>query len=172
MEDKTKITQILKKIQERDNQEEIEQEEEQKRVLSFVLGEELYSVDTDSVREIIKLKKIFKVPTTPDYIKGVVNLRGEILPVIELSKLLDISGRTDSENARIIITDKGEKLGFLVDFVVDIIYIPLSKIQPPLSTIEKIKMDYFEGEVVLENNRLMSILNVEKLINSEKIQEI
>ncbi|MFC2091526.1 chemotaxis protein CheW [Elusimicrobiota bacterium] len=166
---KDKAIQILGKAK-RQYKDEIDQQVESREVLSFLLGSELYSFETKSVREIIKPQIIYKVPTTPGYLLGVMNLRGEIFGVVNLKKFLDISEVSDEENQRIVVASERITMGFVVDFVIDILNIPGSQIQPPLSTIEKKKVDYFEGEVVMEDNKLLSIINLEKLLNSEEIR--
>lgn len=168
--DKTNAIQILKKIKQRYAKKTTGQKDA-KEVLGFLLGKEMYGFYTKIVKEIVKPVKIFSIPATPDYLKGAVNLRGEILPVIDFKKFLGMSKLDISENMRIVVVGEEDKIGFLVDSIIDIIYIPVLHIKPPLTTMKKIKFDYFDGEAMLEN-KLLSIFDTEKIISSEKITNL
>ncbi len=163
-----KVRAILDNIQNKYNQETV-REEKTLEMLSFLLGDELYAFDIYGVKEIVVPGRIFEAPTTPDYVRGIINLKGEVLPVIDLKQFLGISESVIDEDTRVIVVGDKNKIGFLAEVVVDIIFIPASQIQPPLATIEKFKVDYFEGEVVFDE-RLLSVLNLDKLMNSEEME--
>ncbi|MFC2061512.1 chemotaxis protein CheW [Elusimicrobiota bacterium] len=168
-EENTKISQIQEKIIQSHGRK-IEEQEEVQECLSFLLGEEMYSFNTQCIKEIILISKIYPVPATPDYLTGIINLRGEILPVVDLKKILGLQDATLDENARIVIAEGRFKICFLADFIIDIVHIPVTDIQPPISTIEKTKVDYFDGEVLLGED-LLGILNLDKIIDSEYLKE-
>ena len=164
-----KISEILKKVRERYQHKEVDSEET-KELISFFLGEEIYAFDTYSVREIIRPPEMYSVPATPDYLIGVINLRGEVFAVVDFKMFLGLSRINIGPDTRVIVSGGDIKLGFLVDSIIDIIHVPVSQIQPPLATIEKINIDYFEGEVLLDD-KLLSILNIQKIMDSEEIVE-
>ncbi len=162
-----KIAQILEKVQEKYIQD-ILPGKETIEMVSFLLGEEVFAFNIKNVKEIVIPGEIFSVPTAPDYIRGVINLKGKILPVIDIKLFLGISRTIISNHTRIIAVGDKNKLGLLVEFVIDIIYIPLTQIQPIHTTAGKIKVDYFEGEVLFDD-KLLSILNIEKIMFSEEL---
>jgi purine-binding chemotaxis protein CheW len=162
-----KIKKILEKVRTKYQHKEIHIEES-RELISFMVAEELYAFDTSSVREIIKPRAIFSVPATPAYIKGVINLRGEVIAIVDFRMFLGLPKIDAEKTSRVIVSGGDIRLGFSVDSIVDIIHIPVSQIQPPLATIDKINVDYFEGEVLMED-KLLSILNIDKIMNSEEI---
>lgn len=166
--DKTKIIQILEKVK-KESAQKTKEQKNTKEMLVFLLGKRMYAFDTKIVKEITKLGKIFSIPATPGYLIGAVNLRGEILPVINLKEFLELSEVCINDKACIIVVEDEGKIGFLVDSIVDIMYIPVSSIQPPLVTMKKNKVDYFDGEI-LSDNKLVSIFNAEKIMTSEEMK--
>ena len=101
-----------------DEREFVEQEEEKKtlRILSFSLDEENYCIDISDAKEVIKLNRITKVPNTPQFIAGVMNLRGEIISLIDIKHFFGLNGSKRIEDGRIIATDiKGPLIGILID---------------------------------------------------------
>ena len=164
-----KIKEILEKIRERYQNKDLETEET-KELISFLLGEELYAFDTYSVREIIRPPVMYDVPATPDYLIGIINLRGEVFAVIDFKMFLGLPKINIGPESRVIISGGDVRLGFLADSILDIIHVPVSQIQAPLATIEKINIDFFEGEVLLDD-KLLSILNIQKIMDSQEITD-
>ncbi|MFH1416165.1 MAG: chemotaxis protein CheW [Elusimicrobiota bacterium] len=164
---KSKIAKILQQVQEKYNMGETGHEET-REILSFLIGDEIYAIDILNVYEIVVPGKIFNAPTTPPYVIGVINLKGEVLPVIDLKQFLGISETLMGIDSRIIVVGERSKLGLLVESTIDIIYVPVREIQPALATIEKIKADYFDGEILFDD-KLISLLNLEKIITSKEI---
>lgn len=162
-----KIAQILEKVQEKYIQD-ILPGKETIEMVSFLLGEEVFAFNIKNVKEIVIPGEIFIVPTASDYFRGVINLKGKILPVIDLKLFLGISRTSISNHTRIIAVGDKNKLGLLVEFVIDIIYIPQTQIQPVHITAGKIKVDYFDGEVLFDD-KLLSILDIEKIMFSEEL---
>src|SRR5690625_5140003 len=89
---------------------------EQRQLVVFELAEETYGVDIYQVREIIRVPQVTKVPQTPDFVEGVINLRGGVIPVLDLRRRFGIASQDASDDARIVIIELGEQLvGMRVD---------------------------------------------------------
>ncbi|MEW6086979.1 MAG: chemotaxis protein CheW [bacterium] len=142
-------------------------------VVVFFLEKEWYGIKIESVSEIIKLSKIFPIPQTLDYILGVMNLRGEILPVLDLRKLFSTLVSPFTSETRILIVEADDvRLGLLVDGVSEVIEVPMSKIDSPLSTLDRVKTEYIYGEIKIGNTvsqeegneRFLAMIHLENII--------
>lgn len=149
----------------------IEKEEDTIQMVSFLLSNGLYGIDISDIREIIQPGRITFVPGSADYIKGVMNVRGMVIPVVDLGKLLGLSDMVFSDNTRIIIieipgqttaTGTTSKIGCLIDEVMDIVHVLPNKINLPPSTLEKNKAKYIKGEVQI-GDKLMAILELKNM---------
>ena len=140
--------------------------EEALQLVVFLLAHEWYGVEITKVREVIKVGKITYLPSCPEHIAGIVNLRGYILSVTDLKPILGLPHEELTEKARIIAVESGIfETGFLVDEVVESIEVPLSKIEPVLLTLPAERARYLGGQCKV-NDRLIGIVNVERV--SEK----
>jgi purine-binding chemotaxis protein CheW len=138
---------------------------EKKQYVIFRIGNDEYGTDINKVTIIERLLTITRVPKTPPYIKGVINLRGDIIPVMELRTRLDIPEIEKDDDTRIIIIDVNKiSYGIIVDSVLEVIEIDEAQIESPSGIINDISMDYVNGVAKCGTN-LITILNVEKLIS-------
>jgi purine-binding chemotaxis protein CheW len=136
-----------------------------RQLLTFSLANEWYGVDTPNVRTIVASPDIISVPCAPPHIRGVMNLRGEILTVVDLKRFFGLDASPYSGQNRVIVALYGDwQIGFYVDSVFDVIDLPTSSIELPLATIEKVRADFIEGEARLED-RLLGILKLETTMN-------
>ena len=102
------------------------------QLVSFNLDREEYGVYVLKVREIIRMSNVTRVPNTPHYVEGVINLRGKVIPIISLRKKFSLPDAEYDKHTRIIVMDvDGELMGFIVDAVSEVIRISSSEIQPP-----------------------------------------
>ena len=144
-----------------------EPNEETLQLIIFRLSQEWYGVDIAKVREVLKVSKITYLPSTPEYIAGIVNLRGNILSVMDLKTLFGLPHNEPTEKARIIAIESGIlETGFLVDEVVESIEVPLSKIETPLLTIPVEGAKYIDGQYKV-NDKLIALINVEKILEKK-----
>ena len=159
-----------------DNSENVENRE--RKVVRFSLSEEEYAIDARFIHSIKDIEQdnltIFPVPGVPNYIVGVINLRGEIISVINLKVFFTLPDENNKGITKIIIVDCEDiRVGFLVDSVHGIADFPVAEIQPALSTIEKIKADYLDGEYYQaqnstnENSTVIGIIDIETVLMSE-----
>ncbi len=149
-------------------QEQIVATEELLQLVGFKIGEEEFAVDILRVQEIIKMIMMTKVPNTPEYVKGVINLRGRIIPVIDLRKRLGLKEKEADQNSRIIVVEIEENtIGFIVDEVSEVLRIPQSIIEPPPSMVGDVNANFITAVAKLEN-RLLILLDLEKILVDEK----
>ncbi len=142
------------------------------RYLSFVLDEEEYCIDILKIKEIMGMTDITKIPQTPNFIKGVINLRGQIIPIIDLRIKFDLKSRDYTERTCIIVVeipfeDQITLMGLIVDKIQEVINIPVEKISnvPYINT--KIKSEYIEGIAEAEES-IKIILNITKVLTQEE----
>ncbi len=138
------------------------------QLVSFMLEEIEYGVDILSVHEILRIPEITRLPNTPDYIIGVINLRGNVIPVINMRTRFGFENADFTELSRIIVIETGGKqVGLLVDNVYQVVRIPEVNIDPPSDLIEGVSEDYLLGIGRL-SDRLIIILNLENILFSEE----
>ena len=140
-----------------------------KKIVGFTLKNENFAFDIMRVIEIIRLKEITEVPTAPDFIEGVINLRGKIIPIIDLRKRFLLESQNRDKNFRIIIVklDKIQLVGIIVDEVAKVIVVDEEEVMPPPPTIADIGGRYIENIVKIDD-RIVVILNVEKICSEEE----
>lgn len=161
----------MKQLSQRNKPVVVEQEVHQ--FLSFLLGGEPFAISILVVKEIIEYGQLTAVPMMPDFIRGVLNLRGQVLPVIDLSARF---GRAQSEVARrtcVIIVEMdndGEKqdVGVVVDSVSEVMDIPANTIQPAPAFGAKIRADFISGMVEVDG-RFVIILNVDQVLSIDEM---
>lgn len=132
--------------------------------ITFSLDEELYSLPIERVREVIRVQGITRVPQAPAHVRGVHNLRGAILPVLEVRTRLGLSPAELTPASRILVAESRNKLiGLLVDAVHHVIRVPESSVEPPPPEVRTRLSEHVEG-MVPANERLALLLNLDKLL--------
>ncbi len=142
---------------------------EQKQLVVFNLGNEEYGIDIELTKEIIKLSNITPVPNTEEYVPGVINLRGQIIPVLDLHKRfgLEQTGYFDQENKKIIIVEVEESLiGLIVDRVKEITWIEKKLIKEAPEVAGGIKQEFLEGVCSL-NEQILIVIDIYKTLFTE-----
>jgi purine-binding chemotaxis protein CheW len=138
----------------------------QLEVIEFHLSAEPYALPSTSVREVYPLKGLTPLPCTPPFVLGVMNVRGRILPVVDLSSLLGLTKQRLSEQSTVILMRAGElEVGIVTDLVIGVRSLPLATIHPPLSTLTTSRARYLrgitsEGLVVLEATKLLDSIRL------------
>ncbi|MCH7620603.1 MAG: chemotaxis protein CheW [Chloroflexi bacterium] len=144
----------------------IQQDEQQ--LVVFDLADEGYGVDISAVREIIRLQEITHVPRTPEFVKGVINLRGKVIPVIDLRKRFGLAVEAESQDNRIVVVDIGDQdIGVVVDAVTEVLRIPTDSVEPPASVITTADSDYLLGIAKLDS-RLIVLLDLRKVLSEDE----
>lgn len=143
------------------------------QLVSFKVGTEEFGIDILKVQEINKMLHITKVPNAPNFVEGVVNLRGRIIPVIDLRKRLSIDEKKHDNKTRIVVVDiKGNIIGFIVDEVNEVLRIPKDIIENPPELVSKVNNDFITAVAKLED-RIIIMLDLDYLLekDEEKIIE-
>lgn len=136
----------------------------EKQLVVFDLGSESYGVDISVVREIIRMQQITRVPRTPEFVEGVINLRGKVIPVIDLRKRFAMAAGEPSKENRIVVVDiGGQDIGVVVDAVTEVLRISPDSVEPPASVITSAGSDYLLGIAKLEE-RLIILLDLRKVL--------
>jgi len=139
------------------------------QLVTFKLENDEFGVDILKVQEINRMMSITKIPNAPAFTEGVINLRGKIIPIIDLRKKLGFESKVYDKSTRIIVVElDGIVLGFVVDSVSEVLRIPRDTIEPPPSIIGNIESDFIEGVGKLQD-RLLILLELKKIFtNTER----
>ena len=129
------------------------------QIVTFQLGKEIFGIDTNLIKEIIRYPEITEVPKAPKYLKGLANLRGIIIPVIDTRIKLDISNIEITPHTRVLILDIGKTfLGLIVDQVKGVIDVEENEVEPPPQVLSsEIEKEYISG-VIRKNGQLIQLL--------------
>lgn len=145
-----------------------------KQLVGFVIGEELFGVDILTVQEIIRDTTITPIPDAPDFLEGVINLRGSIIPVIDLRKRLKLvpTSAVDPDGWIVILGVEGRLTGFVVDRVTKVLNVPVDSIKPPPDiVVAGLKSQYIQGVCKLEQ-RLLILLNFSRILMVDEIKRL
>jgi purine-binding chemotaxis protein CheW len=135
-----------------------------RRLVSFSIGEEWYGTDIACVKEISKATEIYFIPSAPAHIKGTINLRGVIVPVVDLAKVLGLQVPTNSEMEAIVVIEQDQNtIGLLVGRVDDVVDVASESIEPPLTTIDGDRLPYFEGQLEW-TGKLLGLLKMDHVV--------
>ncbi len=128
------------------------------------IGQEEFAVDVLSVQEINRLVEVTRVPKTPRFVEGVINLRGRIIPVLDLRRRFGLSASTQTLQSRIVVVSIQAKLvGFIVDSVVEVLRVPKSAIEPPPNIGSSAGAEFTQG-VGRIDDRLLIVLDLNRLL--------
>jgi purine-binding chemotaxis protein CheW len=149
-----------------------ERAEEENQYVTFVIGEETYGVEVLKVQEIIGMTQITHVPNAMSFMKGVINLRGSVVPVVDMRIKFTMSEREyDAFTVIIIVEVRGRMIGMIVDSVSDVVSIPVKGIQDTPHFSAKIETDFIMGIGQIEE-KLVIILDVDRIMSSEEMTEL
>ncbi|CFX66267.1 CheW-like protein [Syntrophomonas zehnderi OL-4] len=139
------------------------------QVVAFQLGDEEYAVDILNVQEINRLLNVTRVPRSPDYIDGVVNLRGSIIPVINLHTKFNLNKNGEDEDTRIIVFQfEDVKAGIIVDKVSEVLHLHRSDIEETSKVYNSMDAEMIKGVAKVED-RLLILLDLQKLLGIDII---
>ncbi len=151
---------------------------QQFQIVTFQLGNELYGVDILDVKEIVKTQEIRPIPHAPLYIEGIFNLRGEVIPIMNLHKRFNIERleyineiEKELNSGFIILNIDGLKISIIIDKVSRVITINASDVKPPPQMLTGIGSEYIHG-IVEEKNGYLILLDIRKLFDSNDLQRL
>lgn len=142
-------------------------------LVTFMISNELYGIDIMEVSEIVRLSDITPIPNSPDFVDGVITLRGQVIPIVDLGKRFHfqpVSFTEDEELLRgiIILNVNDMVIGILIDQINRVLTINNDQIQPPPQVIAGIGAEYIQGVVKFDEN-LLIILNIQKLFSKSEL---
>ncbi len=132
--------------------------------MSFRLANEIYAVKLTSIRQIIKLVPITMVPRVPDYVLGIISLRGTVIPIFDLRRVLKLPEAESTRKSRIIIVNQGKlTAGLIVDEVEQVLRMSESKIEPPPPVLGGVEAEYIKG-IGRVDSKMIIFLSLEKIM--------
>ncbi|MCM2270975.1 MAG: chemotaxis protein CheW [candidate division Zixibacteria bacterium] len=136
------------------------------QLVSFNIGSEEFGVDILKVQEINRMVEITRVPQTPHYVEGVINLRGKVIPIIDLRKRFNLEVRAYDKNTRIVVVDiNGMVMGMIVDAVSEVLRLQSNTIESAPDIVTGVNADYIQGVAKLED-RLLIFLDLSKVVET------
>ena len=139
------------------------------QMVVFKLEKEEFAVDIQQVREVLKMSQVTPLPQSAHYIEGVINLRGEVIPVVDLRKRFELPlGERDGQTRIIIVEIQESNVGLIVDSVTEVLRFSSSAIQPPPARVAGTRTDLIKG-VGKVADRLLIVLNLEKILTTEEV---
>ena len=144
------------------------QDTELLQLVTFSIGDEEFGVDILKVQEIIRTMEITKVPKAPDFVEGVINLRGKVIPIIDLRKRFGMATRVHDKDTRIIVIEINNMIvGFVVDSVSEVLRISADTVEPPPPVVAGVESEYIKGVGKLAD-RLLIMLDLDRLLSREE----
>lgn len=144
------------------------QDDELIQLVTFSIGEEEFGVDILKVQEIIRTMEITKVPRAPEFVEGVINLRGKVIPIVDLRKRFGLETRDHDKHTRIIVIEINQMIvGFVVDSVSEVLRIPANTVEPPPPVVSGLESEYISGVGKLQD-RLLILLDLNRLLSGEE----
>jgi purine-binding chemotaxis protein CheW len=138
------------------------------QLVSFKLGKEFYGIEITKVREIILIAEITCIPETPHFLKGLINLRSTVIPVIDLRARFGLPETELTDESRIMVLQaSGKTIGIMVDAVSEVLRVKRDQIAPPPPTVAGLGRDYLNGLVKLDD-RLLILLEIDKIFGQEE----
>lgn len=146
--------------------------EKELQVVGLRIGRETFGLPISIVREIVRVPEITSVPNAPDYIEGVINLRGRIIPIVDLRKRFGQKTFEPNKKNRIVVVELGARsFGLIVNSASEVLRIPPSEIEEPNNVFQEGELDYITGVGKL-NGRLVILLDVNRILKRGELRGI
>jgi purine-binding chemotaxis protein CheW len=146
---------------------------EEKKVIVFALGSEEYGVEVEKVKTIERMQPMTRVPRAPKFVKGVINLRGVVIPIIDLRSRFGLAETEYTDHTRIIIVTAGDyEVGLIVDAANDVIDLDADRIDHPPEVVGGIKAKYLHGIARIGEDRLLVLMNLEQVLDKEELAQL
>jgi len=155
-------------IEEIDDVKGTENDQELTQLVTFSIGEEEFGVNILQVQEIIRTMEITNVPRAPEFVEGVINLRGKVIPIVDMRRRFGLESKEHDKYTRIIVIEIDMIIvGFVVDAVSEVLRIPANSVQPPPPVVAGMDSDYIDGVGKLDD-RLLILLDLDSLLDNEE----
>jgi purine-binding chemotaxis protein CheW len=139
----------------------------ERQLVVFDLAGEVYGVSIETVREIIRMQAVTYVPDAPDFVEGVINLRGRVIPVVDVRKRFGLTVTEATAESRVVVVDiGGEDIGVIVDAVTEVLRIGEDSVEPTSSLVTTADSYYIEG-IAKVDDRLMILLDIERALGQD-----
>ena len=142
------------------------------KLVTFELAKEMYGIDIMQSQEIIKMQPMTPIPNSLDFVEGVINLRGKVIPIINLKKRFQLMSTDRSDSGIIIVKLQDTTIGITIDKIAKVIDIPADHILPPPSVVAGIGREYISGVARDKDEKLIILLDIDKLLSFEEKQEL
>lgn len=144
----------------------------EEQLVVFELANEVYGVDISRVQEIIRMTTITRLPRAPEFVEGVINLRGKVIPVVDLKKRFGLEQGERTKSSRIVVVDVGDHvIGMVVDAVSEVLRVPTEAVEPPSPVVTTIESDYIRGIAKVEG-RLIILLDLDRVLSWEEKKKL
>jgi purine-binding chemotaxis protein CheW len=142
------------------------------QLVTFTIGHEEFGVDILAVQEIIRTMEITKVPKAPHFVEGVINLRGKVIPIIDLRSRFNMASKKHDKSTRIIVLEISTMIvGFVVDAVSEVLRVSANTVEPPPPVVAGIESEYISGIGKLDD-RLLILLDLNKLLGGPEMDSL
>src|SRR5438067_10891301 len=141
---------------------------DERQLVVFQLGAELYGVEISRVHEIIRLQAVTRVPRTPPFVEGIINLRGKVIPVVDLRRRFGLPTAEHTRASRIVVVEIGDQVvGLIVDAVSEVLRIAGATVEPPSPIVAGPESEYLHGIAKLPE-RLVMLLDLDRVLAREE----
>ena len=142
---------------------------EVKHLISFAVGVEEYGLELLRVKEVIRMRQIVRLPNAPAFMKGIINLRGDVIPIIDLRGRFGLGSSEQTASTRIIVVEvRGQLVGMVVDSSNEVVRVPVDQIEPPSPLLRTGAQEFITGVAKMED-RLVILIDVDMVFNTEEI---
>jgi len=142
------------------------------QVACFRLGDDVFAADIMRIKEIIRLQRLVNLPKSPAFVEGALNLRGSVIPVVDLRKRFDLPTAPHNRNTRLLIVTVGKQvLGLVVDEVTEVISVPVRDVKPPPQVSGGVGAEYLVG-VCIAGDSLIMLLNLDRILTDRESDEL
>jgi purine-binding chemotaxis protein CheW len=143
-----------------------------RQFISFTVGEEEYGLELLLVKEVIRVRKITWLPKAPAWVKGIFNLRGDVIPIVDLRDKFGLPQREQTASTRVIVTEiDGKLVGMMVDSASQVVRISAGQIDPPPPMLGGLSQEFITGVGKLDD-RLIILLDTRRILSSDEVEEL
>lgn len=145
---------------------------EASQLISFAVGPEEYGMDILRVKEVIRGSQVTYLPKAPSFVKGIINLRGDVIPIVDLRDKFGLPNQDQTSSTRIIVVDvDGRLVGLVVDSASQVVRIQADQIDPPPPIMGRVSKEYIRGVGKLDD-RLIVLLNIDNILSDDELNEL